>query len=311
MYPLTPGHHTFHSDTENLTFEYIIQAPTSHHNHALDPNNLLIIQCPAWGIGSNYLQAGLHALLSPSTTHPHAHALLFFHPRGTDGSSRPETDTHMSSMHLASDIENLRRHLGIERIPALLGHSNGGGIALVYAELYPHRVEKLILLNHRLIGFDDGDGVDWTVLRMDPRYRDVPSRGWKGINSSSDEVFTQSVMERWPLYFWDPRKGVPDLVDAIGERRMSVWCFCAVNKGIRDLEESGEMVNRLEQVQAKTLIIFGREDWICRVANAERTHRGIPGSELRVYENCGHFPWIEQRERTLNDIRTFLDIPIM
>ena len=62
----------------------------------------------------------------------------------------------MSSMpDLASDLGDLREHLHLEQYPVLLGHSNGGAIALGYAEMYPRRVAKLILLNHQLIRVQD------------------------------------------------------------------------------------------------------------------------------------------------------------
>ncbi|KAK1141744.1 hypothetical protein N8T08_008842 [Aspergillus melleus] len=59
----------------------------------------------------------------------------------------------MSSFELATDLEDLRIHLNLDKIPTLLGHSNGGAIALAYAEMFPERVERLVLLGGQLIGF--------------------------------------------------------------------------------------------------------------------------------------------------------------
>lgn len=60
----------------------------------------------------------------------------------------------MSSVHMFKDLETLRLHLGLA-MTTLLGHSNGGSIALGYAERYLERVQKTILLDHQLEDFDD------------------------------------------------------------------------------------------------------------------------------------------------------------
>jgi len=54
----------------------------------------------------------------------------------------------------------------------------------------------------------------------------------------------------------------------------------------------------LGQMQVPTLVIGGRADWVMPPAQgAERLHTGIPGSELVIFENSGHFPFIEERDK--------------
>ena len=305
---LTQGSHLFTSPTKNLTFEYLVLHPTNNHNNnnVSLPLNLITIQCPAWGIGSRYLQTGLY----PLTTQPQTHnnILLFFHPRGTDRSSRPAHASQMCSMpHLASDLDDLRQHLGLRAFPVLLGHSNGGAIALGYAEMYPERVQKLVLLNHQLVGMKDRGDIE--VFRGDERYAGA---FWRMMEcrreEETDGEFTRSVREMWPLYFWDPGRFVSVLVRDIGEGRvMPVWCYRGLYGCDQGLSRSGQMIDGLEKVCARTLMIFGRDDLICGLKIAERSREGIKGARLIAYDHCGHFPWIEQRERTLDDIAAFLD----
>ena len=61
---------------------------------------------------------------------------MFPEPRGSGGSARPANDDDMSGADMADDIERLRLHLKLKQID-LLGHSNGGTIALAYVERYP------------------------------------------------------------------------------------------------------------------------------------------------------------------------------
>ncbi|KAI9035913.1 alpha/beta-hydrolase [Aspergillus affinis] len=376
-HPLTPGPHTFLSASKNLTFEYIIHSNTPEHPSHVN-HNLIIIHPPAWGLGSSYLQHGLRPLLtrcpssspSSSSPKPKPYILLMHHPRGTGASTRPLSQTAMSSFELASDLEDLRIHLNLEKIPTLLGHSNGGAIALSYAEMYPDRVEKLVLVGGQLVGFknitlaeeeersvedqrrgsqdedegvvndgndrgsgsvnrpgkendnenrneerhEDGDkqqhskkDINTNVLenpRHDPRYS---STSTLKLNRSSDETFTASVNAIWPLYFSNPTQHLHSLLSAIGDHVMPVWCYEWVYGSDQVYEESGEMVSRLGDVKAQTLIISGAEDLACRVESAEKMRDGIAGSRLVVCEECGHFPWIEAREKTLHEIRRFVE----
>ncbi len=51
--------------------------------------------------------------------------------------------------HFADGLQVLRRvsaHFGLERLN-LLGHSMGGGIAMVFAATHPEMVDKLIMLD--------------------------------------------------------------------------------------------------------------------------------------------------------------------
>ncbi|KAJ5129936.1 uncharacterized protein N7515_005975 [Penicillium bovifimosum] len=292
---LQPGTHTFHAPAKGLTFEYVIHRPTIPSPQ--EPHNIIVIQCPGWGLGSPYLQHGLHDLWNPQTNN----TVIFFHPRGTAGTTKPPS-TQMSSLDLASDLEDLRQHLQLSQYPVLLGHSNGGAIALGYAQMYPSRVCKLILLDHQLVGVQDKRLLQIQATRIDDRYQDAWD-SMSGKQTGSDEEFTESVRAMWPLYFFDPGY-VPELLKGIGRKKLSVWCYEAQGRCDR---KSGGMVEGLGNVRAKTLMIFGREDMICGIGIAEKTMEGIPDAEFICYDGCGHFPWIEKRDETILDIRKFIE----
>lgn len=59
--------------------------------------------------------------------------------------------------------------------------------------------------------------------------------------------------------------------------------------------------------QAPTLIIVGEDDAFCTHVVAEMMHAGIRNSKLIVYKNCGHLPWIEQKENFLDEMRDWWD----
>ena len=70
--------------------------------------------------------------------------LVLLDPRGTGGSDPARDPSGYAIADYAADVEELREHLGLERL-LLLGHSHGGVVAIEYAAAHPDRVERLIL----------------------------------------------------------------------------------------------------------------------------------------------------------------------
>src|SRR2546425_1710411 len=70
--------------------------------------------------------------------------LIMLNPRGTGASDRPRDPRAYQIDDYVDDVEELRRHLGLERM-LLLGHSHGGMVAQAYAAKHPQHVHRLVL----------------------------------------------------------------------------------------------------------------------------------------------------------------------
>src|SRR5438552_2558873 len=68
-------------------------------------------------------------------------ALVMVNPRGSKGSDRPADPRAYTTEDYVSDLDELRGHLGLERM-LLLGHSHGGVVAAAYAATHSQRVER-------------------------------------------------------------------------------------------------------------------------------------------------------------------------
>jgi pimeloyl-ACP methyl ester carboxylesterase len=268
-------------------------------------DDILFVQCPAWGLGWRYLCLGLEPLQEDFV-------LVFFHPRGSRDFHTPQEkgDVDMNTLTLAQDIDPLRIHLELDSFAAVLGHSHGGTIALAYAELFPSRVRNLILLDHRLPGLNDSASFkrNRQKRRGDHRYEAAYHTYLHSATPKDDLQFTSFLRKIIPIYFADPEKYVPSFrADVLrDECPASAWCFQRVLCCNRQPEINALIGTRLARIQARTLIIFGGEDAQCSVENGEVTARGIPNARLFILENCGHFPWIEQPQQTFSAIRAFL-----
>jgi proline iminopeptidase len=258
---------------------------------------LVIVQAPGWGPSSRYLQNGLSQLTKRFT-------LLFYDPRGNGRSSRPP-EGRMATSDMVDDLDRLRRYWGLRAI-TLMGHSHGGAIALGYAVRYPESVENLILVDTGIPGYL---GLTEMNKALDPRRNDkrfataIVEANSDAPDPKTDEEFDAQLNLLLPLYFHDPDSNMARFKETMGGLP-SAWA----NESLNSADAKGPMhvIGSMNRVRARTLILVGREDFICSPAIAERVHSEIKDSKLIVFEKTGHFPWIEHANEFFQEVMRFL-----
>lgn len=55
-----------------------------------------------------------------------------------------------------------------------------------------------------------------------------------------------------------------------------------------------------------TLVVWGERDRIIPVRHAYAAQRALPGSQLEIFANSGHFPHHDEPDRFATIVRTFL-----
>jgi proline iminopeptidase len=259
---------------------------------------LVLVTSPGWGIGSLYLQRGLAPLEKTFT-------VLYFDTRGSGESSRPVDTKQMSTAVMADDIDHLRSYLGLDAIN-LVGHSNGGAIALDYAERYPQRVNKLVLIDPEVLDDRDPSATQrfLTLWHDDPRFKLAIKVAQNDPPVDTDEQFEANFQETCPLYFSDPVRYWIVFAQQYVGTHLSVFAE-------KTQEQADKLAPRYQsrdydQVRAKTLIINGTVDFVCPVEVSERMHSHIAGSILSLYANVAHFPYIEEPGRFFLEVSQFL-----
>ncbi|KAK7213748.1 hypothetical protein V2G26_020926 [Clonostachys chloroleuca] len=209
----------------------------------------------------------------------------------------------MASWNLAEDVEFLRQELKLERIPYLMGHSGGGTVAIWYAIRLPERVENLVLLNHQLEGFDNSESMKAILQQKqkDPELRPALGAWTASWDNASDKEFAAFFRTFLPVYCYDPKSS--DKVPLLRSlSRIPVWNYHLLH-GKNSSQRSQEA--ELDSVRARTLLIFATDDPICTPTQGMATKNGISGSEMVVYDKCGHFPWIEKKEEVIKELQEF------
>ena len=256
-----------------------------------------VLICHPGGPGFSSLYLSDLARLGESFT------LVLLNPRGTADSSAPEDSRAYTTAHYVGDVEELRMHLGEQQLD-VLGHSHGGVVAMAYAAEHPTRVRRIVVVNslvrlHR-------EEMDELMFRHrnEPWYDDarLALEQEDAGDYSNEAELAEMARTFFPIYFatFDER-AERYLNEYVAPERPNQRALRLFNE-----QEEWDMRSELARIDAPTLVITGKYDFICGPACAEDIASGIEGSMKIVLDDCGHFSFIEQPEAFRRAVESFL-----
>ena len=84
-------------------------------------------------------------------------------------------------------------------------------------------------------------------------------------------------------------------IDTFLARRMTVGDGYTIQRFIDSILRGEDVLDkRLGAIKQPTLIVWGREDGLTPLAMGERFNKEITGSQMVVFDKCGHVPQIEK-----------------
>jgi 2-hydroxymuconate-semialdehyde hydrolase len=221
-----------------------------------------------------------------------SHRVIAIDLLGAGESDMPE-DADYSIAAQARRVKGLMDLLGAERA-SLVGNSYGGGIALRFAQDWPERVEKLVLINS--ICYAE-EVPAYVTLSKAPCAECVA------------ETLPLGKMTRWVLrnsYRTVEKLSEAELDTYIQELR-APGRRAAIIRIIRAVvpPDTTEFVARLRSIRAPSLLLWGTADQTVPVTLGRRLATDLPNARL-VELDAGHVPNQERPEEVLRLIREFL-----
>lgn len=117
---------------------------------------------------------------------------------------------------------------------------------------------------------------------------------WSG-SVTSDESFHTSWRQIFPLYFHTlPQEKVHQLADRL-------TYSIDTRKAILPTLRGYDIRARLGEIRAPALVAVGEHDWITPMRQAEELTDRLRQSQLVVFNESGHYPFIEEQSK-FNDI---------
>jgi 3-oxoadipate enol-lactonase len=213
---------------------------------------------------------------------------IAFDNRGAGRST--QKDEPVTTEELARDTLALMDELAVERAH-VVGRSMGGAVAQHIALLDPDRVQSLVLL----ASFARLDPLGMRVLA---NMREVLE--WTG---SWQDHARHSVQNFVSAAFFNERREQVAQIEALigGESRLQA---CYVRQNHACLEH--DTLDRLGEIRCPTLVLGGGRDPICSPTSTGWLGR-IPGSETELFEDSSHFFLLEEPERFMQTLESWLE----
>lgn len=183
-------------------------------------------------------------------------------------------------------LDKFMAELKIEKA-TLIGNSMGGWVAGLMAIKYPNRVEKLVLVG--------AAGIIPPNVNTDEIYQ--------LNNSTRDEI--RANLKR---IFANPLlQNNESLVDQFLTLRVAANDGYTINSLIESIKRKEDFLNdRLGEIKKPTLIIWGKQDGLLPVSDAAVFNKGVAGSQLVIFEGCGHVPQSEKAVEFNTEVLKFL-----
>jgi proline iminopeptidase len=222
--------------------------------------------------------------------------VIFYDQRGTGRSPSAKGQTYTLADQI-NDLEDLRAHLGADRIE-LLGHSWGGYLVMAYAAQHPEHISHLIIVDSAAPKFKD------TIFLFDnvfpegtERQHSVSFAEEMGDKGASDT----DLREYFSMLFYSPQnrdKFLATVSPSVYRKDINE----AVEKDIERFDLNPE----IRKFRFPTLVITGRYDMNVAPVVAYKIHQAIPGSHFAVFERSGHLPFFEEPDAFVRVMEEFL-----
>ena len=231
--------------------------------------------------------------------------MVYLDQRGSGQSERPKDAKFYSLAILGSDIDLIRRELGVGKV-VLLAHSAGTPIALEYAADHPENVAGLILTGAVPDLPAAIDGLCNRVKAVHPRlYPKAVAAAQAGRVCDPFAAFPDDERQR----FFDDNM-FPDA--AVRERVNWLDHIPGLaNSGAlgAPLAEQGLFnyrFRRPERIIMPLLFIAGGRDFQTAIGPQRALARKVRDGRVLVYPNAGHFMFADEPERFARNVAEFV-----
>ncbi len=210
------------------------------------------------------------------------------------GRSDPVTDTSESRDAVnALAVRDLLDSLDIEKAN-LVGNSMGGATSLRFALEYADRINKMVLMG------PGGAGVSI--------FQPMPLEGIKILFDLYRNPTLEGLKRMIQVFVYDPSAITEELVQGRYEAMMAnrhhldnfVKAMGNPNAVLTDF------TSRLGEIQAETLVTWGRDDRFVPLDHGLKLLWGLPNAQLHVFNKCGHWAQFEHAEEFNRLVQDFI-----
>lgn len=205
------------------------------------------------------------------------------------GESSRFSEENYSVSSQVERIKEFKDKIGLGKVH-IVGNSMGGAIATSFTIKYPNEVLSLILI--------DSAGV------TSPTKSELTLELEKGNNPLL--VNDAKDFDRLMSFNFHKKPYIPNSIKqyfaerAVKNREFNQKIFSDIRN------EPSQIEFNLGKIKNQTLILWGDKDRVIHPDSALVFNKGIPGSKLVVFKDCGHLPQLERPQETAEVIQEFI-----
>ena len=222
------------------------------------------------------------------------------------GCSNPNDGLEFGFETIDRNITHFIEACGLDDV-IVVGYEMTGPGAIRWAAANPDRVKGLVLLNTYY---------GWNSARMPPilkiLHAPYAGRVLRRIIDVGKPALSQRLF-RWQVdRLWGKRTSLSDQLtrtfhDMFAASADSRRAFHRINDDlVSQINANQRTLDLLADLQCPTLILWGGRDPYLRPHVARQFHRLIPNTELRIFEDSGHFVQVEVAEKAAQAILEFI-----
>ncbi len=215
--------------------------------------------------------------------------------------------------------EDVKEFLDLKNIKKahLVGWSTGAGIALELASSYPDLVQSVFSI--------EGVGhTGYPIFKKDVDGNPIIGESYKSKEEmATDPIQVANMMELfetnnkevmnmiWQQLIYTVNQPSVEENEQWLEETMKQRNLIDVDWALANFNLSNQSngytsgTNKIDKIQCPCAFTTGDKDLVVPRNMVEATAKAIPESTLICYENCGHSPLVDKREKLLEDILSF------
>lgn len=242
--------------------------------------------------------------------------LIVIDQRGVGRSEKINQQESFGLRDLIEDCEELRKMLQIEKW-SVIGHSFGGFLALLYAEMYPQSIQKIIF---------EGPTFDFALTSrallkktgiLLKKYG-KEKQGNECIAIAESDANSVELLEAYSKLsgeLEEQRMGIYNYVE--DETDYSIYSeeeweefYDRSDIHFTRLKEEGEihqsLLSKLKDVRNPMLLIIGKYDVVTCETQIQAFNRNAQNGKMIVFEESGHTPHYEAADQFARTVIDFL-----
>jgi len=253
----------------------------------------IAIHC-ASGFDHGYLRTGLDPLATMGQ--------VVYVDLPASGRSASNIATTVTFENLADDIAGLIDYLGLNK-PYIIGHCAGGFVAQHFALRHQHKMKGLILVNTSP-SFEK-------IIEDDKPNPSLMDRAPKDVVETCLTVYGKGIITDETVDKCFNDVGPYFLAQDQMENFKAVFSYTSIALPMMDrfvnyIYKTYDVRDKLEQIDAPTLVIAGTQDWLTPASGARFIASKIKNSAYVEFENSCHISFAENRVGFLRSVHNFV-----